>query len=214
MLDSRGRMIVNRVRVKTPDPCPPPELLKALDGLIGQLPTFDRVSVGFPGVIRDGRVLTAPNLSTKQWRGFNLAGALTTRLARPVRVLNDADMQGLAVITGHGVEFVVTLGTGFGTALFEDGRLLPHLELAHHPAVRRATYEEYLGNEARKKVGNRRWNRRLRRAIETLRALITYDRIYLGGGNARHIRFELNGDMRIVSNKAGILGGIALWARD
>src|SRR5207237_7842464 len=126
-----------------------------------------RFSVGFPGVVREGRVLTAPNLDNKGWKGFDLAGALGKALGKPTRLANDADVQGLAVIAGKGVEVVITLGTGFGTGLYLDGRLGPHLELAHHPFRHGQTYEEQLGNAARKEVGNTRWKRRIVKAIET-----------------------------------------------
>lgn len=211
VLDARGRMITPHVRVATPDPCPPKVLVGALADLVAPLGAYNRVSVGFPGVVRDGRVVTAPNLGNDTWRGFNLAGALAARLGKPVRLLNDAEMQGLAVIAGKGLELVVTLGTGVGTALFHDGELMPHLELAHHPVRGRKTYDEYLGDKARKKVGARRWNGRVRRVVDILQTLLNYDRIYIGGGNARRIVFKLDRNMRLVSNTAGVLGGIALW---
>jgi polyphosphate glucokinase len=211
VLDHRGRMTTERVRIPTPDDAPPPVLLPALDELIAQLTGFDRVSVGFPGVIRDGRVLTAHNLGTEAWRGYRLGAALEERWGKPVRVANDADVQGLGVVRGKGVEMVITLGTGLGSALFENGRLLPHLEFAHHPIAKGKTYEQYLGDEALKKIGRKRWNRRIERAIGHLRRLVTFDRLYIGGGNARLIRFTPDRDVRVVSNRAGILGGIALW---
>jgi polyphosphate glucokinase len=211
VLDPRGRMVSGRVRVKTPSPAPPRAVLPALDELVAQLPAFDRVSVGFPGVVRDGRILTAHNLGTDAWRGCRLADALARRWSKPVRVANDADVQGLGVVRGKGVEMVITLGTGLGSALFEHGRLLPHLEFAHHPVAKGKTYEQYLGNGAVKKIGRKRWNRRVERAVVLLRALVTFDRLYIGGGNARLIRFAPDRDVRIVSNRAGILGGIALW---
>ena len=212
VLDGRGRMIADRVRVKTPRPTPPEALIEALVKLVEPLPVYDRVSVGFPGVVRDGKVLTAPNLDTEAWRGFDLAAALTDRLGKPVRILNDAEVQGLGAIEGKGLEMVITLGSGFGTGLFLDGRPAPHLELAHHPFRRGETYEEQLGDEARKRIGKKRWNRRLRRAVRTLRALVNFDRLYIGGGNSRHVAFEPDPDTVIVSNTAGILGGIALWS--
>lgn len=212
VLDSRGLPIVERVRiVKTPQPAPPEALLDALSTLVKPLPAYDRVSVGFPGVVRDGRVVTAPNLEPEAWRGFDLAGALAERLGKPARVLNDAEVQGLGVIRGEGLEMVITLGTGFGTGLFLDGRPAPHLELAHHPFRGGQTYEEQLGKKALRKVGRRKWNKRLRRAIGTLRGLVNFDRLYIGGGNARLVDFTLDPDTEIVSNEAGILGGIALW---
>jgi polyphosphate glucokinase len=170
------------------------------------------VSVGFPGVVRGGVIRTAANLGDTRLRGFNLARALKKTLGAPVRVCNDADMQGLGAIRGKGVEMVITLGTGFGTSIFEDGRLGPHIELAHHPFHHDRTYEDELGDAALKEVGRRTWNRRLRRAIDTLRALTFFDHLYIGGGNSRLVRLKLPSDISIVDNAAGIIGGVRLWA--
>jgi polyphosphate glucokinase len=197
--------------VDTPVGSPPREIVKALVDLVSPLGAFDRVSVGFPGVVRNGRVLTAPNLDNKGWKDFDLAGALGRALGKPVRVANDADVQGLAVVAGKGVEMVITLGTGFGTAFYLDGRLGPHLELSHHPFRKGETYDEHLGNAARKRVGNRKWNKRVKKAIRTLRTLTAFDHLYIGGGNAKKIDFELDPDVTIVSNDAGIKGGVVLW---
>jgi polyphosphate glucokinase len=211
ILDTSGKMMVERVRVETPQPCPPLLLVKYLSKLIKALPSFDRVSVGFPGVVRDGIVLTAPNLNDAKWSHFPLAKALEKEWGKPVRILNDADMQGLAVISGKGLEFVVTLGTGIGTALYRDGELMAHLELAHHPVVKDKTYNQYIGDAVLKEKGHKKWNKRVQKALEFLETLINYDRIYVGGGNSRDIRFKPGKNMKLVSNDAGILGGIALW---
>jgi polyphosphate glucokinase len=211
IVDETGRMLTDRVRVETPVGSPPAEIVEVLARLVSPLGAFDRASVGFPGVVRGGRVLTAANLDNAGWKDFDLAAALTRALGKPVRVANDADVQGLAVIAGKGVEVVVTLGTGFGTGLYLDGRLAPHLELSHHAFRKGETYEEQLGNAARKRVGNRKWNRRLRKAIRALRALTTFDHLYIGGGNARKIDFELDPDVSVVANDAGLRGGVALW---
>jgi polyphosphate glucokinase len=211
VLDSTGKMLVERLRVETPQPCPPHLLVKCLAKMAKTLPSFERVSVGFPGVVRDGVVLTAPNLNDDKWFRFPLAQALEKEWGKPVRILNDADMQGLAVISGRGLELVVTLGTGIGTALYRDGELMAHLELAHHPVVRDKTYNQYIGDQVLKEKGHKKWNKRVQKALSFLETLINYDRIYLGGGNSRDIRFKPAKNMRIVSNDAGILGGIALW---
>jgi polyphosphate glucokinase len=211
VIDETGRLLTERVRVDTPVGSPPREIVKALVDLVSPLGAFDRVSVGFPGVVRNGRVLTAPNLDNKGWKDFDLAGALGRALGKPVRVANDADVQGLAVVAGKGVEMVITLGTGFGTAFYLDGRLGPHLELSHHPFRKGETYDEHLGNAARKRVGNRKWNKRVKKAIRTLRTLTAFDHLYIGGGNAKKIDFELDPDVTIVSNDAGIKGGVVLW---
>jgi polyphosphate glucokinase len=211
ILDEAGRLLTERVRVDTPVGSPPKEIVEALAQLVAPLGAYDRVSVGFPGVVRNGRVLTAPNLDHEGWKEFDLAGALGRALGKPVRVANDADVQGLAVVEGKGVEIVITLGTGFGSAFYLDGRLAPHLELSHHPFRKGESYDEQLGNAARKRVGNRKWNRRVRKAIRNLRALAHFDRLYIGGGNAKKIDIELDADVTVVSNEAGIRGGVALW---
>jgi len=211
VVDEAGHLLAEPVRVETPVGRPPRVIVQTLAKLVGSLGPFDRVSVGFPGVVRNGRVLTAPNLGNDGWAGFDLAAALTKALGKPVRVANDADVQGLAVIAGRGVEMIMTLGTGFGTGLYVDGRLAPHLELAHHPFRKGETYDAQLGNAARKRIGNRKWNRRVRKAIENLRSLTSFDRLYLGGGNAKKIDFVPDPDVTIVGNEAGIEGGIGLW---
>jgi len=211
VLNEDGTPMVDRVRVDTPVGAPPDAVVGALVELVEPLPPFDRVSVGFPGVIRNGTVLTAPNLDNEDWKGFKLAEALGTKLGKPVKVLNDADMQGMAVIKGHGMEMVITLGTGFGTSLFIDGRRGPHLELAHHPFRKGETYDEQLGNAARKRVGKKKWNKRVGRAIDNLRALTYFDHLYIGGGNSKKVTLELDPDVTLVSNEAGIEGGLAAW---
>jgi polyphosphate glucokinase len=211
VLDEGGKMMADRVRVETPVGASPAVIVNTLVKLVGQLPAFDRISVGFPGVVRDGKVYTAPNLGNDGWRGFDLAAALHKRLGRPIRIINDADMQGLGVIKGKGIEMVVTLGTGFGTGLYWDGRIAPHLEIAHHPFRKGEDYDTQLGERARKEIGNKKWNRRVEEAIGTLRRLVNFDRLYIGGGNAKRIDFKLAPDTCVCDNKAGIEGGIALW---
>lgn len=211
-LDPEGALIEKRLRAPTPHPSPPSDVLRALESLAHALGGFDRVSVGFPGVVRAGRILTAPNLGTADWAGFDLAAALRDRLGKPVRVENDATVQGYGVISGRGLECVITLGTGFGFALYEEGRVGPHLELSQHVIRGKKTYDQYLGVNAFKKVGPRRWNKRLRRALDQLRLLVNFDTLYVGGGNAANIEFELPPDVHVVSNKAGLTGGVRLWA--
>ena len=211
ILNLDGDMLSERVRVETPKRLMPDTLLKNLIDLVEPLGSYDVVSVGFPGVVRKGTIITAPNLGTKELKGYNLQMALEKQLGKPVRVLNDADMQGFAAISGQGVEMVVTLGTGFGSALFLDGELAPHLEIAHLPFRKGEDYDQQIGNEARKKIGKKRWNRRVRRAIKTLRMLTNFDRLYIGGGNADKLDFKLEPDVQIISNEYGVRGGAWLW---
>lgn len=227
VLDVADAMVSDRARVPTPHPCPPEALVRTLVALVEPLPSYERVSVGFPGMVRAGCVLSAPNLSRvagpgsqvlpdlrRAWARFDLAGALEEALRAPTRVVNDAEMQGAAVIEGRGLELVVTLGTGFGTALFLEGRLAPHLELGQHPFRKKKTYDEVLGDAARKRMGDAKWNRRVASAVRTLDVLLRFDRLYIGGGNSRRVTVELGSNVELVDNVAGILGGVRLWDTD
>ena len=216
VLDRSGAMTTERVRIDTPRPCDPALLVDNLAALAEQLKglgqRWDRISVGFPGLVRRGIVHTAPNIDTEAFAGFDLAAALAQRLGAPTRVVNDADMQGLAAIAGKGVEMVCTLGTGFGTALFYEGRLQVHLEIAHLPFRKGETFDVQLGDAARKHVGNHKWRKRVHKAFAHMFTLTHYDRIYIGGGNARYLEGEkLPERATLVDNSAGILGGIRLW---
>ncbi len=211
LLDLAGRLIGERARVATPRPSTPDAVVPHLQTLGEQLGQFDRVSVGFPGVVQKGVVKTAPNLGTKAWAAYPLSDTLAQRLGKPVRLLNDATVQGLGVIAGQGLECVITLGTGFGFALYQDGRLGPHLEMSQHIVWKDMTYDAYLGVKALEEVGKKRWRKRVERALDQLRVVINFDTLYIGGGDARLIDFTLPADVRIVSNDAGITGGVKLW---
>lgn len=227
VLDARGVMVVDRVRVPTTYPVTPQQMVETLRQLTVPLPAYDRISAGFPGMVRGGHILTAPHFVTASgpgtevvpellaaWTNFPMATALSDAFGKPAKVVNDADLQGAAVVSGQGLELVVTLGTGVGTGLFYEGRLCPHLELAHHPLEKDKTYNQRLGDAARKKIGSKRWNRRVERAIGTLYNLFIYDHLYIGGGNAKRIDFPLPSNATVVDNAAGILGGIRLWDRE
>ena len=212
LLDEQGHVISDRQRVTTPPkPIAPEALLQAIDAAVAPLGAWDRASVGFPGYVRDGRVVTAPNLGSETLGGFDLQQALSDHWGKPVRVLNDADVQGFGAITGEGIEMILTLGTGAGTAIFRDGEVMPHLELAHHPISGKKTYDEYIGNDARRKKGKKAWNKRVAKVIEVLRVVVRFDHLYIGGGNAKDLNFPLPHDVSIVPNTDGLTGGIELW---
>jgi polyphosphate glucokinase len=225
VLDAKGQMTVDRVRADTPYPCPPELLVSSLLELVKPLPFYHRVSVGFPGLIRAGHVIMVPSLSrlvqagppdpgqVAQWSNYPLEARLREAFPKPLLLANDADVQGCAVVAGHGFELVLTLGTGLGCALFQDGELLPHLELPHGPFRQNQSFEDQLGNAARKSVGQERWNRRLARALEAFDLMVHYDHVYIGGGNARKVTADLGPKATVVDNTAGILGGIKLWER-
>lgn len=210
VLSPDGSPLSARARIDTPKPAKPDAVIAAIARLAEAQGSFDRVSVGFPSVVKNGITYRAINLD-RDWDSFNLGQALADCLGKPVRVANDADVQGLGAITGQGVELTVTLGTGFGSALFSDGKLIPNLELGQHNFRGRDTYEDRLGNAALVKVGVKTWNRRLVKAIASLETLFNYNCLYIGGGNAKKIEIALPGNVKIVPNIKGLLGGIALW---
>ncbi|HLY42664.1 MAG TPA: ROK family protein [Terracidiphilus sp.] len=209
LLDQHAKPISDRQRVPTPATPTPSLVLRGLEELRKSLGSFDRVSVGFPGVIKRGITFTAVNLHPA-WEGFQLQNELEKRWKKPVRVANDAAVQGYGAIIGDGVELTLTLGTGMGGALFTSGRLCPGLELGHHP-WRKHTYEDYIGRRGLDKYGKKRWNKFLEEAIDQTAKLFNWDHLYIGGGNTKKIEFKLPKDTKIVSNEAGLLGGVALW---
>ena len=211
VLNTAGALVAGPNRVNTPARPAPQIVVEALVNLASPLGHFDRISVGFPGVVRHGQVLTAPNLGTEEWRHFPLAASLTDKLGKPTRMLNDAEVQGLGVITGQGLECVITLGTGMGFSLFQDGHPAPHLELSQHPIRKGNTYDQYLGAAAYKEYGRKRWNRRVRRALDCINTLVGFDTLYIGGGNAKQVTLDLPANVQLVSNEAGITGGVRLW---
>jgi polyphosphate glucokinase len=227
VLDPSGNMEHDRVRIPTPYPLSPVRLVDEIEKLIQPLPPFDRVSVGFPGMVRDGHVLSAPHFVSptgpggkpapklvEAWARFDLEDELERVTGRPTKVANDADVQGAAVITGEGFEVVLTLGTGLGTAFFLDGKLLPHFEFSHHPYGHGQTYNEAIGEATRKQIGGKKWHHQVHHVIESIKLLTFYDRCFVGGGNASRLDpNELPSGVTIVSNDAGITGGVKLWER-
>jgi polyphosphate glucokinase len=150
------------------------------------------------------------------WAGFPLRDAVADRLGIPVRAVNDADMAGCAVVQGRGMEFVVTLGTGIGTALFQDGRLLPHLELSHlsFPG-RRASIDILVGNSALRRIGPRRWRGRVHRMMDAYYVALFFDHAYLGGGNARLLEgTSMPPTWTLISNSQGLIGAVRVWDLD
>jgi polyphosphate glucokinase len=211
VLDSKGKPLTERVRVATPSPATTDAVLAEFENVKAKMPAFDRVSVGFPGVIKHGTTYTAANLDPS-WVGFPLQQTLEEKWKKPVRVCNDAAVQGYAAVKGIGVELILTLGTGLGSALFTTGRLCPGLELGHHTWRKKGrTYEDYLGKRGFEKYGAAKWNFLVEQAIEQTGKLFNWDTLYIGGGNAKKITFKLPDNVKVVSNEDGLLGGVALW---
>jgi polyphosphate glucokinase len=211
LVDGHGRFLSERLRVPTPHHCKPKQMVKLLTELVKPLERYDAVTIGFPGYVKRGVVQTAPNLGTKHWAGFALEKALGHALGKPARLLNDADVQGLAAIKGKGLELVVTLGTGFGTAWFRDGDLLPHLEFAHVPVHHRHDFDAWIGEAERRKLGHHKWVKRVKHALAILQTVFNYDHLYIGGGNANRIHFKLPRHASLIPNDDGMAGAAFAW---
>ena len=210
VLDGEGNTIEAYQKEVTPQPATPHAVIGGIQRLVAQFKSFDKMSVGFPGYVKSGIVHTAPNLG-RGWHQFELAKELSLLFKKPVKLANDADMQGLGVSQGKGFEIVVTLGTGFGTAFLYDGKLLPHIELAHHPLNGKKDYDVYIGEAALLRIGKKQWKKRIHRVLGILVTVFNYDHLYISGGNASLLNFRLAHNVSIVSNKDGIRGGARLW---
>ena len=228
---SDGSMAAEHLRIPTPYPLPPSGFVAALVGIRDRMPPADRATVGMPGMIRHGVVVSTPHYVTRHgprskvdpdlaaaWRGFDARRALVTALGVPTLVLNDAEVHGAGVVTGQGLELVLALGTGLGCALFDRGHLAPHLELSQAPVRWGLSYDTYIGDKERRRLGNAFWSRRVLRVVEGLRAVFEWDTLYLGGGNSRALTpsvvAQLGDTTVIVPNSAALVGGARIWELD
>jgi len=214
VLNQKGELTKEYEKIPTPSPANPENVINAIQTLVKDFPEFDKISVGFPGYVKVGVVKTAPNLDTASWADVDFAKKLEEVLGKPAQVVNDADMQGLGVVSGKGLELVITLGTGFGTAWLMNGNLLPHLEFSHQPFNKFKSYDKYIGEKALEKEGLKKWNLRMQKVFEVLKTVFNYDFLYIGGGNSNKLTFKLDKNMKIVTNAEGIKGGSRLWVKN
>ncbi len=181
----------------------PARMVKGLARLLhGE--TYDKVAMGYPGLVVQGRIAREPHNLGAGWLGFDFDGAF----GRPVRVVNDAAMQALGSYRGGHMLFL-GLGTGLGSAMIVEGRLQP-MELAHMPYKKGRTFEEYTGEAFLRKVGRKKWEREVYRVVQILEAGLVPDEVVLGGGNVRKLTHLLPG-VRRGDNREAIVGGVRLW---
>ncbi len=228
VLDDSGTMHSKPNRVETPYPLSPTRFVETIAHIASELPKAYRATVGMPGMIRNGVVVATPHYINvrgprtrvdpelqEQWQDFDVQSAISEKLRLPTLVLNDAEVHGAGIITGSGYEVVITLGTGLGFAIFYGGKLTPHFEFSHATVRRGATYDTWIGEQERKRLGNVFWSRRIKQLVEELRPVFKWDRLYIGGGNARLIRpndlMKMGDDVVIVPNTAGVAGGVRAW---
>ena len=166
---------------------------------------FDAVSIGYPGPVSKGRPALEPWNLGKGWVRFDFKKAF----GKPVKIINDAAMQALGSYDG-GTMLFLGLGTGLGSALIADGKLIP-LELAHLPYAHGETYEEYLGEAGFRELGKRDWRREVKRVAGLFMAAFRADYIVFGGGNSKHLK-DLPPSSRLGSNANAFKGGFRLWS--
>jgi polyphosphate glucokinase len=211
ILNTKGEWLFDYKSLDTPNPATPEQVIATITELVKGMPDYGKVSVGFPGYVRQGIVFSAPNLGNPHWKNIDLGQQISNLLQKPVRLVNDADQLGLGAVSGKGYELAVTLGTGFGTAILMDGYLLPHMELAHHPIRKDVDYDQYIGAAELEKKGKEKWNERVAKVLDILKTVFNYDRLYLGGGNAGKLTIPLDGNIHLFTNKDAIKGGARLW---
>lgn len=228
VVDERGTLIAPARRTPTPYPLPPELLVQTVADLAGVLPAATRVTMGMPGMIRHGIVIATPHYITRdgprsrvlpelveRWDHFDMGRAIRDTLHLPTIVRNDAEVAGAGVITGTGLEMIITLGTGLGNAVFDGGKLAPHVEVSQGFVRWGLTYDDYIGEHERLRLGDAHWSRRVRRIVDGLRPMYMWDRLYLGGGNSKRITASnlsrIGEEVVVVPNDAGIVGGVRTW---
>ncbi len=228
LVDADGLMVSSMAKRRTVYPFTPRNLVEKIEEIAERLESPDRVAVGFPGVVRSGRILAASNLARgggpttrptpellAAWHDFDLGGALEKSLGMPVVIANDADIAALGCSIGEGVELTVTLGSGVGTGLVVDGVLNAHLELSEIGLLGVESLDSLIGERARKVVTPGVWDRRVVAVLNHLDAIVRFDKLWITGGNARRLHRDRLGDLlertTVTSEPVGLLGGVRLF---
>ena len=166
--------------------------------------SFDAVSIGYPGLVFHGRIAAEPHNLGKGWVRFDFEKAL----GKPVRVINDAAMQAIGSYRGGRMLFL-GLGTGLGVTIIIDGVVEP-TEVGHMPYKRGRTFEDYVGERGRERLGTRKWRKKVCDVIEQLKFAFEADYVVLGGGNAVRLK-RLPRGVRLGDNRNAFIGGLRLW---
>jgi polyphosphate glucokinase len=166
--------------------------------------SFDAVSIGYPGLVFHGRIAAEPHNLGKGWVRFDFEKAF----GKPVKVINDAAMQAIGSYRGGRMLFL-GLGTGLGVTIIIDGVVEP-TEVGHMPYKRGRTFEDYVGERGRERLGNRKWRNKVNAVIEQLKFAFEADYVVLGGGNAVRLK-SLPRGVRLGDNRNAFTGGLRLW---
>jgi polyphosphate glucokinase len=181
----------------------PGRMVTRVRRLIGDV-KYDAVSIGYPGVVVHGKIVTEPHNLGRGWVGFDFRRAF----GRPTLLMNDAAMQAIGSYEG-GRMLYLGLGTGLGSALIVDGTVAP-MELAHLPYKRGRSYEDYVGDRGRRRLGPKKWRRAVANVVEQLSQALETDYVVIGGGNARKLK-KMPKNARLGNNDFAFLGGFRMW---
>ncbi len=181
----------------------PRQMVSRVLKLVGDL-KYDAVSIGYPGVVVHGKIVTEPYNLGRGWVGFDFRKAF----GRPTLIMNDAAMQAIGSYEGGRMLFL-GLGTGLGSALIVDGTVAP-MELAHLPYKRGRSYEDYVGDRGRRRLGAKKWRRAVAEVVEQLAKALETDYVVIGGGNSRKLK-KLPRNSRLGNNDFAFLGGFRVW---
>lgn len=168
---------------------------------------YEAVSIGYPGLVLRGRIAAEPYNLGSGWVGYDFEKTL----GRPVRVINDATMQALGSYEGGRMLFL-GLGTGLGATLILDGTVEP-MEIGHMPYKRGRTFEDYIGERGRERLGKKKWRKAVSEVVAQLKEVLEVDYVVLGGGNVAHLK-ELPKSARLGDNLNAFKGGLQLWRGD
>lgn len=227
-----GGLVTTPVVSKTTYPFHPSDLITLIQTLIAESPqAIDRITVGLPGMIRGGVVIYTPHYTrtngphtepspelVQAWRNLDLTRTLYSATGLPVRVINDSELHGAALVTGNGLEVALTFGTGLGSSHFLNGVLQSHLELSHAQFLAGVTYDQYIGEHVRKEIGDDLWSARVLEVIAALQPVLWWDTLFIGGGNAHNLNSAtldaltaMGTHIKVVSNHIALTGGARVW---
>lgn len=182
------------------------EMARQVCKLAGRLP-YEAVAIGYPGLVLRGRIAAEPFNLGQGWVGYDFEKTF----GRPVRVINDATMQALGSYEGGRMLFL-GLGTGLGATLILDGTVEP-MEIGHMPYKRGRTFEDYIGERGRERLGKKKWRKAVAEVVARLKEVLEVDYVVLGGGNVVHLK-ELPEGARLGDNLNAFRGGLHLWRGD
>ena len=217
---NNGILLADRHRISTPSPATPNSVARVVSEMLMHFGWKGPIGCGFPAAIQKGVALTASNID-KAWIGTHVEQLFTQTTGVPTTVLNDADAAGLAEVyfgAGkgiHGLVFMVTVGTGLGTALIADGKLVPNTELGHIRLKKGIVAEPYASDSTKKKLDLswKQWAKRFEDYLQEIEKLFYPDLILIGGGTSKRFEkfaphLDLNTPIRPAKllNNAGMIG--------